>query len=169
MNTKREIIYPSPEEDMEITAAALSDIDALPMTDEDVEQYVHKTKPVTQWDRSPNIHIEPELLEALEKTGEHWTWRVNGFLRDYAGEHGMFMALLRRNPDYQEQRSNPVSDEKRELRREAGGGEGKARALNFRVHLAVEDAFMTSGTGWAQRINAALREYAIEHSLLDRK
>lgn len=38
MKAKRKIIYPTPEEDAAITAAALSDPDALPMTDEQLAQ-----------------------------------------------------------------------------------------------------------------------------------
>jgi uncharacterized protein (DUF4415 family) len=169
MNNRREIIYPTPEEDAEITAAALSDIDALPLTDNECEQIL-QGKPLGPRDAPLNFYLERDLMEALKKTGGDWEWRTNGFLREYAGRHGMFKALLRLEPAYQEQEGNAnLVETRREFQHEAWLKGSGSRVVNFHIHMAVEDAFMVGGKGWAKRINEILREYVFEQGLLDRQ
>jgi uncharacterized protein (DUF4415 family) len=90
----------SDEEDAAITAAALSDPDALPMTDEELD----RLRPV--WDfpelveilqshgklgRPPlpaserkqrvTLHLDPDVLTALRADGRGWQTRANAALR----------------------------------------------------------------------------------------
>jgi uncharacterized protein (DUF4415 family) len=42
-------------------------------------------------------------------------------------------------------------------------------AVNVRYDPDVIDAFRATGEGWQTRMNAALREYAAEHGMFDKK
>ena len=84
MKAKRKIIYPTPEEDAAITAAALSDPDALPMTDEQRAQL----RPLRGRPRGSNkVHMsmrfDAEVIEAFKMTGAGWQTRINDVLRQY--------------------------------------------------------------------------------------
>ena len=84
MKAKRKIIYPTPEEDAAITAAALSDPDALPMTDEQLAQL----RPLRGRPRGSNkVHMsmrfDAEVIEAFKTTGAGWQTRINDVLRQY--------------------------------------------------------------------------------------
>mgnify|MGYP002581035250 FL=1 len=84
MKAKRKIIYPTPEEDAAITAAALSDPDALPMTDEQLAQL----RPLRGRPRgSSKVHMsmrfDAEVIEAFKTTGAGWQTRINDVLRQY--------------------------------------------------------------------------------------
>lgn len=85
MKAKRKIIYPTPEEDAAITAAALSDPDALPMTDEQLAQL----RPLRGRPRgsSNKVHMsmrfDAEVIEAFKTTGAGWQTRINDVLRQY--------------------------------------------------------------------------------------
>ena len=84
MKAKRKIIYPTPEEDAAITAAAVSDPDALPMTDEQLAQL----RPLRGRPRgSSKVHMsmrfDAEVIEAFKTTGAGWQTRINDVLRQY--------------------------------------------------------------------------------------
>lgn len=88
MKAKRKIIYPTPEEDAAITAAALSDPDALPMTDEQLAQL----RPLRGRPRgSSKVHMsmrfDVEVIEAFKTTGAGWQTRMNDVLRQYVRTH----------------------------------------------------------------------------------
>ena len=94
----------SPQEDAEITAAALSDPDAQPLTDEQLAQF----RPI--WDfpdevaflqkhgklgRPPlpdaakkqrvTLYLDPDVLAALKADGKGWQTRANAALRRALG------------------------------------------------------------------------------------
>ena len=84
----RKILLNSPEEDAAITAAAMSDPDARPFTDEEWAA----AKPTMRIGRPPSdkplkvsttIRLDPDVLEALKATGAGWQTRVNEALRAY--------------------------------------------------------------------------------------
>ena len=98
------VIRPTPEEDAEITAAALSDPDAQPLTDEELAQF----RPV--WDfpeqvaflqkhgylgrpplpeaerkRRVTMYLDPDVLDRLKAGGKGWQTRANAALRGALG------------------------------------------------------------------------------------
>lgn len=80
----------SPEEDAAITAAAMADPDARPLTDEEWEK-VRPTvrigrpaagRPKASVTKSPvKLRLDPDVLEALRSTGDGWQTRINDMLR----------------------------------------------------------------------------------------
>ena len=81
------ITMPTPEEDAAITAAALSDPDAQPLTDEQLKAMV----PLRRIGRPPSdnpkqlvsIRYSAEVIEFFKRGGEGWQTRMDGVLRDY--------------------------------------------------------------------------------------
>jgi len=84
-------IWPTPEEDAVITAAAMSDPDALPLTDAEWE----RVKPFARIGARPvgrpkvdvqrpkvTLRMEPTVLAHLRATGKGWQTRVNAILRE---------------------------------------------------------------------------------------
>lgn len=85
-------IIPTPEEDAAITAAALSDPDAIPFTDEEWEA----VKPLARIGRPPSakplkvpttIRFDADVLTALRATGPGWQTRVNAAMREWLQTH----------------------------------------------------------------------------------
>lgn len=80
----RVIIRPSQAEDAAITAAALSDVDALPLTDAQLKAM----RPVMGRPRIANpkapltMRIDADVLDALRSSGQGWQTRVNALLRE---------------------------------------------------------------------------------------
>jgi uncharacterized protein (DUF4415 family) len=85
-------ILPSPEEDAAIAAAAASDADAMPLTDEEWKA----VKPVARVGRPPSrrplkvpttIRFDADVLAALKATGKGWQTRVNEAMREWIKSH----------------------------------------------------------------------------------
>lgn len=84
-------IVPTPKEDAAITAAAMSDPDALPYTD---EQWA-AVKPLLRRGRPPaattkeriTIRLSPDVLERFRSTGPGWQTRVDAALKDWLESH----------------------------------------------------------------------------------
>lgn len=85
-------ILNTPEEDAIITAAAMSDPDAMPLTDEEWEA----VKPLARIGRPPSarplkvsttIRFDADVLAALKATGSGWQTRVNALVRDWIKPH----------------------------------------------------------------------------------
>ncbi len=81
-------LIPTPQEDVIITAAATSNPDALPLTDDEWEAVM----PLARIGRPPSskplkvsttIRFDADVLAALKATGPGWQTRVNGVLREY--------------------------------------------------------------------------------------
>jgi uncharacterized protein (DUF4415 family) len=86
-------ILPSPEEDAAITAAALSDPDAQPLTDAELAQF----RPARGRGRPPqditkiptSLRLDARVVSAFKATGEGWQTRMNDALLEYAQQHNM--------------------------------------------------------------------------------
>lgn len=83
---------PTPEEDAVITVAALSDPDALPLTDAEWAA----AKPLARIGRPPSakplkvpttIRFDADVLAALKASGKGWQTRVNDAMRDWLKSH----------------------------------------------------------------------------------
>ena len=103
MNDKRtgkQIYIPTPEEDAEITAAALSDPDNPPLTDQDfarmrpVWEFPELVKslqkhgylgrpPMDAADKKQRVtmYLDPDVLAQLRQGGKGWQTRANAALR----------------------------------------------------------------------------------------
>jgi uncharacterized protein (DUF4415 family) len=88
-------ILPSPEEDAAITAAALSDPDAQPLTDAELAQF----RPARGRGRPPqditkiptSLRLDARVVSAFKATGEGWQTRMNDALLEYAQQHNMLV------------------------------------------------------------------------------
>ncbi|HEU4845251.1 MAG TPA: BrnA antitoxin family protein [Burkholderiaceae bacterium] len=89
MLDKRKIIFVTPEEDAKITAAALADPDAQPLTDEQLEQMVPWKEFIKTHGVPVSTRFDRDLVHAFVSTGEGWQQRMNAALREWAIEHGM--------------------------------------------------------------------------------
>ena len=82
---------PTDEEDAAITAAALSDPDALPLTDEEWES----AKPQWRRGRPPTgvtkeritIRLSRDVVEAFRATGQGWQTRMDKALKEWLETH----------------------------------------------------------------------------------
>lgn len=87
----RVIVLPTPEEDAEITAAAMSDPDAQPITDEEWA----RVKPVLQKGRPPaavtkksvTIRLSRDVVEQFQAGGQGWQTRIDAALKDWLKNH----------------------------------------------------------------------------------
>jgi uncharacterized protein (DUF4415 family) len=88
---KPETILPTPEEDAAITAAAMSDPDAIPYTDtewEAVKPTLKRGRPrATVTKERITIRLSPEVVQAFRASGEGWQTRVDAALRDWLKTH----------------------------------------------------------------------------------
>lgn len=85
-------IVPTPEEDAIITAAAMSDPDARPMTNAEwtaVKPAVRVGRPLSSRPLKvpTTIRFDADVLEALKASGKGWQTRVNEALRDWLKNH----------------------------------------------------------------------------------
>lgn len=85
-------IIPTPEEDAAITAAAMSDPDATPLTDKEWDA----VKPLLRIGRPPSarplkvpttIRFDADVLAALKASGKGWQTRVNEAVREWLKSH----------------------------------------------------------------------------------
>ncbi len=80
---------PSPEEDAQITAAALTDPDNLPLADEELQQF-RRTRGRPQGSgkkEQVTLRIDTEILEQFRATSNGWQTRINDALRDWIKQH----------------------------------------------------------------------------------
>ena len=87
------IRMPSVEEDRAITAAARSDPDAPPLTDEQLHAMVPMRSlrgrpPSLQKKQLVSIRYSPEVLAYFKSTGEGWQARMDGVLKAYVARRG---------------------------------------------------------------------------------
>jgi len=83
---KIQVYIPTDEEDKAITAAAMSDPDALPWTKEQLEF----AKPSMRIGRPPlenpkistTIRLDADVIKAFKNTGKGWQPRINAILRE---------------------------------------------------------------------------------------
>jgi uncharacterized protein (DUF4415 family) len=85
-------LFPTPEEDAAITAAAESDPDARPLTDEEweaVRPTLRRGRPLAQRPLKvpTTIRFDADVLAALKAGGPGWQTRVNDALREWLKTH----------------------------------------------------------------------------------
>ncbi|HEY0267905.1 MAG TPA: BrnA antitoxin family protein [Methyloradius sp.] len=92
---KHKLIRPTDEEEAIITAAALADPDAQPLTDEQLAQMI----PYKEWKAQRgrpkqadkkvlvSIRYSPEVVDYFKATGDGWQTKMDGVLRQYVAEH----------------------------------------------------------------------------------
>lgn len=85
----RTLILPSPEEDAQITAAALTDPDNPPLTDAELSQFKRgRGRPLGSGKKEQvTLRLDAEILEQFRATGNGWQTRINDALRDWAKHH----------------------------------------------------------------------------------
>lgn len=78
-------LLPTPEEDVAITAAALADPDAQPLTDDEwaaVKPRLRRGRPpLVARKVSTTIRLDADLLAVLKASGPGWQTRVNDAVR----------------------------------------------------------------------------------------
>lgn len=87
----RIVALPTPEEDVAITAAAMSDPDALPLTDQEWDN----VKPTLRRGRPPSavtkqritIRLSQDVVERFRASGDGWQTRVDAALKDWLKTH----------------------------------------------------------------------------------
>lgn len=86
------VLMPTAEEDKAITAAALSDPDAQPLT----PQQLKSMRPIQAVRGRPkserkkllvSVRYSQEVVEFFKSTGEGWQSRMDGVLRQYVEQH----------------------------------------------------------------------------------
>lgn len=85
----KKLIRPTDAEDAQITAAALTDADNLPLTNEELQQF-RRTRGRPQGSgkkEQVTLRIDTEILEQFKATGSGWQTRINDALRDWIKQH----------------------------------------------------------------------------------
>ncbi|MBF0426467.1 MAG: BrnA antitoxin family protein [Magnetococcales bacterium] len=84
-------IVPTSEEDAAITAAAMSDPDAIPHTDTEWEAArptLKRGRPLAAVTKERiTIRLSPEVVQAFRASGDGWQTRVDAALRDWLKTH----------------------------------------------------------------------------------
>ncbi|RXZ38225.1 hypothetical protein D9O50_01365 [Oxalobacteraceae bacterium CAVE-383] len=84
-------IRPTMEEDKAITKAALSDPDALPLTDDQLRQLKPmrpRGRPVGSGTKVQiTVRFDEDVIEAFKSEGAGWQTKMNGALRQWLLEH----------------------------------------------------------------------------------
>ncbi len=89
---KSKIIMPSEEEDRRIVAAAESDPDAPPLTDEQLKAMVPlkslRGRPKSETKKLlVSVRYSQEVIEYFRATGDGWQARMDEVLRKYVARH----------------------------------------------------------------------------------
>lgn len=84
-------IIPTPEEDAIITAAAMSDPDALPLTDEEwaaVKPMIRRGRPPAEVTKERiTIRLSADVVERFRASGAGWQTRMDAALKDWLKDH----------------------------------------------------------------------------------
>lgn len=84
----RKILLNTPEEDAAITEAAMSDPDALPLTDEDFAKLKRVGRPRAAVTKERiTIRLSREVVESFRATGSGWQTRMDEALAEWLREH----------------------------------------------------------------------------------
>ena len=80
-------IIPTPEEDAAITAAAMSDPDAVPFTDaewEQVKPLVRRGRPLGSGSKTQvTLRLDVEVVQKFRASGDGWQTRINDALKSW--------------------------------------------------------------------------------------
>ena len=81
-------IWPTTEEDEAITKAAMSDPDALPITDAEFAKLKRVGRPrATVTKERVTIHLSREVVDSFRATGSGWQTRIDEALIEWIHEH----------------------------------------------------------------------------------
>jgi uncharacterized protein (DUF4415 family) len=84
-------IIPTPEEDAAITAAAMSDPDARPLTDEEweaVKPTIRRGRPLAEVTKERiTIRLSADVVERFRASGAGWQTRMDAALKDWLKDH----------------------------------------------------------------------------------
>ena len=83
------LIRPTDSEDAQITAAALTDPDNLPLTDAELSQFKRmRGRPLGSGTKKQvTLRLDAQILEKFKATGSGWQTRINDALLDWAKHH----------------------------------------------------------------------------------
>lgn len=86
---RKTLIRPTDSEDAQITAAALTDPDNLPLTDAELSQFKPaRGRPMGSGKKEQvTLRLDTEILEQFKATGDGWQTRINDVLRNWAKRH----------------------------------------------------------------------------------
>jgi uncharacterized protein (DUF4415 family) len=80
-------ILPTPAEDAAITAAAMSDPDAVPFTDaewEQVKPLVRRGRPLGSGSKTQvTLRLDVEVIQKFKASGDGWQTRINDVLKSW--------------------------------------------------------------------------------------
>ena len=83
----RVLILPTPAEDAAITAAAMSDPDAVPFTDAEwkqVKPLVRRGRPLGSGSKTQvTLRLDVEVVQKFRATGDGWQTRINDALKSW--------------------------------------------------------------------------------------
>lgn len=84
----RKVYLPTPEEDKAITEAAMSDPDALPLTDEEFAKLKRVGRPKSAVTKERiTIRLSRDVVDSFRATGEGWQTKMDEALREWLREH----------------------------------------------------------------------------------
>jgi uncharacterized protein (DUF4415 family) len=84
----RKIRLDTPEEDAAITAAAMSDPDNPPLTDEQLAQFKRRPgRPAGSSKEQITLRLDTAVLDSFRSTGDGWQTRINNVLKEWARHH----------------------------------------------------------------------------------
>jgi len=80
---------PTPEENAQITAAAMTGPDNLPLTDAELSQFKRgRGRPLGSGTKEQvTLRLDAQILELFRATGNGWQTRINDALMDWAKHH----------------------------------------------------------------------------------
>lgn len=92
----RQAIMPTPEEDAEITAAALSDPDSQPLGDGEMANFKParrpRGRPVQEITKVPTtMRLDSDIVASFKATGAGWQTRMNGALRLFLASNNLLI------------------------------------------------------------------------------
>jgi uncharacterized protein (DUF4415 family) len=92
----QQAIMPTPEEDAEITAAALSDPDSQPIGEGEMANFKParrpRGRPVQEITKVPTtMRLDSDIVDSFKATGAGWQTRVNGALRLFLASNNLLM------------------------------------------------------------------------------
>lgn len=86
---RKTLIRPTDNEDAQITAAAMTDHDNLPLTDTELNQFKPvRGRPLGSGKKAQvTLRLDAQILEKFKATGNGWQTRINDALLDWAKHH----------------------------------------------------------------------------------
>ena len=87
----RVLTLPTPEEDAAITAAAISDPDAVPFTDAEwslVRPLVRRGRPLGSGTKTQvTLRLDADVVDKFRASGDGWQTRINDALKSWVQTH----------------------------------------------------------------------------------